>query len=575
MEREASRVFLYNRPMRSPISRRQFLETAGLAAGAGLVLRGCATGKDFDLVLKGGLVYDGLGGPPLEADIGLVGSRIKEVGRISAGRGRAVLDIRSRAVSPGFIDIHDHTDAQLLVNPTADSASRQGVTVLVSGQCGSSPVPIAASELEERTNLLRREYGLELSWRDLPSFFARLEERGLGLNYGTLIGHGSVRGAAMGFEDRAPRPEEQAKMESFVAEALAAGALGLSSGLEYTPGSFARPDELVALCRVVARSGGVYATHIRDEGDKLLESLDESISVAREAGVKLQISHFKTAYPRNWSKVESAIARVEGAKAAGVDIFCDRYPYIAGSTSLSFNFPLWAREGTTDEFLAKLKDPRREAELRSALREREAKLGSWDKVVISSVLSEKNRVYEGLDVLEASRRAGQQPFEFMRDLVVEERDNVDMVIFMMSEDNLRRILAHPLVGVGADASVRSPSGPLGRGKPHPRAYGTFARALGRYARDEKVVPMEEMIKKMTSRPAAHFGLVERGAVQPGFYADLVVFDPAQIIDRATWKEPHQFPSGVEHVFVNGVSVVEGGAATGRLPGQILRRAGSA
>ncbi|MBM3312109.1 MAG: D-aminoacylase [Candidatus Aminicenantes bacterium] len=561
--------------MRSQISRRQFLETAGLAAGAGFVLRGCATGKDYDLVITGGLVFDGSGGPPREADIGLLGSRIRDVGTISPRRGRAVLDVRGRAVAPGFIDVHDHTDAQLLVEPAAPSAVRQGVTSLISGQCGSSPVPVADSELGERTDLLRREFGLELTWRDLPSFFSRLEERSLGLNYGTLIGHGSVRGAAMGFDDRAPKPEEMARMEALVGEALAAGALGLSSGLEYTPGSFARPDELVALCRIVAGSGGVYATHMRDEGDRLIESLDESIGVAREAGVKLQISHFKTAYPRNWSKVESAIARVEGAQAAGVDIFCDRYPYVAGSTSLSFNFPLWAREGTTDEFLARLKDPRREAELRSALREREAKLGSWDKVVISSVLTEKNRIYEGLDVLEASRRAGRPPFEFMRDLVVEERDNVDMVIFMMSEDNLRKILAHPLVGVGADASVRSPSGPLGKGKPHPRAYGTFARALGRYARDEKVVPMEEMIKKMTSRPAAHFGLEERGAIRPGFWADLVVFDSAKVIDRATWKEPHQFPAGVEHVFVNGVSVVDGGEATGRLPGKILRRAGKA
>jgi len=561
--------------MRQKITRRRFLEEAGLAAGASFVLKGCAKGKDLDLVIKDGLVFDGLGGPARTADIGLVGPRIAEVGSISARRAKTVVEARGMAVAPGFIDVHDHTDAHLLVCPSADSAVRQGVTSLISGQCGSSPVPLADSEREERAVYLRKAYGLELTWSDLPSFFGRLEERGLGVNYGTLIGHGSVRGAAMGFDDRPPTPEEMARMEAFVAEASAAGALGMSSGLEYTPGSFAKADEIVALCRVVAKHGGVYATHMRDEGDRLIESLDESIAAAREAGVRLQISHFKTAYPRNWTKVETAIARIEEAKASGVDIRCDRYPYIAGSTSLGFNFPLWAREGTTDEFLSKLKDPRREADLRAALREREAKLGSWDKVVISAVLSEKNRIYEGLDVLEASRRAGRQPFEFMRDLVVEERDNVDMVIFMMSEDNLRRILAHPLVGIGADASVRSPSGILSKGKPHPRAYGTFVRALGRYARDEKVIPMEEMIMKMTSRAAGHFRLEERGSIRPGYFADLVVFDPEKIIDKATWKDPHQFPDGIEHVYVNGAAVIEGGKATGRLPGKILRLVGSA
>jgi len=561
--------------MTTPITRRRFLESAGLAVGAGLVLRGCTKAKDFDLVIKDGLVFDGLGGPPGPADIGLVGPRIMEVGSIAAGRGRAVLEAGGLAVSPGFIDVHDHTDAQLLVNPTADSAVRQGVTSLISGQCGASPVPIAESELEERASLLRQEYGLDLTWRDLPSFFARLEESGLGINYGTLIGHGSVRGAAMGFDDRAPTPAEAAKMASLVAEALAAGALGLSSGLEYTPGSFARPDEIEALCRVVAGFGGLYATHMRDEGDRLLEALDESVAAARSTGVPVQISHVKTAYPRNWPKVEAALARIEEAKASGVDIFCDRYPYVAGATGLSMNFPLWARQGTTEEFLGRLKDPRREADLRAAFREREARLGSWDKVVISSVLSEKNRIFEGLDVIEGAKRAGKEPFAFIRDLVVEERNNVDMVVFMMSEDNLRRILAHPLVGIGADASVRSPEGVLSRGKPHPRSYGTFPRALGRYARDEKIIPMEEMIMKMTSRAAVRFRLAGRGAIRPGYFADLVVFDPAKIIDRATWTDPHRYPEGIAHVFVNGEAVIDGGSKTGRLPGKILRPAGAA
>jgi N-acyl-D-amino-acid deacylase len=496
---------------------------------------------------------------------------IREVGSIPAGRGRTALDVRDLAVSPGFIDVHDHTDVQLLAHPQASSAVHQGVTSLISGQCGSSAAPIAEAVFEERAKLLREEYGLALTWRDLPTFFARLEEQGIGINFGTLVGHGSVRGAAMGFNDRPPEPEELEKMKALLEEALEAGALGLSSGLEYTPGSFAQPDELVALCRIVANSGGVYATHMRDEGNRLIESLEESISVARASGASLQISHFKTAYPRNWGKIEAAIAKIEEARASGVDIFCDRYPYTAGATSLSFNFPTWARQGTTDEFLARLKDPSQAAKLRAAVAEREAEVGSWDKVVISSVLSEKNRGYEGQNVLEASGQAGRPPYEFIRDLVIEERDNVGMVVFMMSEENLKRILAHSLVGVGADGTVRSPSGVLGRGKPHPRSYGTFPRALGRYARDEKIIPLEEMIMKMTSRAAAKFGLAGRGSIRPGSFADLVVFDPRTIIDRATWKEPHQFPAGIEHVFVNGVAVLQGGTPTGKLPGKILKR----
>jgi N-acyl-D-amino-acid deacylase len=544
---------------------------AASVAGCGLSLKGCSTGKDFDLVIKDGFVYDGLGRPGRTADLGLNGGLVGEVGAIPARRGRVVLEAKGLAVAPGFIDLHDHTDAQLLVKPEADSSIRQGVTTLISGQCGSSPAPIADEVREEEAKLLREAYGVELTWRDLPGFFARLEEKGIGINYATLVGHGAVRGAAMGFNDRAPKPEELEKMKDLVEEAMRGGALGLSSGLEYTPGSFAQPEELIELCKIVAKYGGVYATHMRDEGDRLIESLEESIAVARASGAGLQISHFKTAYPQNWAKIDAAIAKVEEAKASGVDIFCDRYPYIAGSTSLSFNFPLWVRQGTTDEFLARLKNPAEDAKLRACLGEREKKLGSWDKIVISSVLSEKNRVFEGKNILEGAAEAGKKPYEFMRDLIIEERDNVEMVIFMMSEDNLRRLLAHPLVGIGADGSVRAPEGVLGKGKPHPRVYGTFPRALGKYARDEKIIPMEEMIMKMTSRAAAKFGLAGRGSIQPGHQADLVLFDPATIIDRATWKEPHQFPTGIVHVFVNGEAVIRDGAPTGRLPGKILRK----
>ncbi|MBA7710491.1 N-acyl-D-glutamate deacylase [subsurface metagenome] len=310
---------------------------------------------------------------------------------------------------------------------------------------------------------------------------------------------------------------------------------------------------------------------MRDEGDKLIESLDESIEVARKTGVSLQISHYKIAYPRNWHKIDAALVKIEEAKKNGISIFCDRYPYIAGSTGLSFYFPLWAREGTTDEFLAKLKDPELESRLRAHVAEQEKKLGSWDKVVISSVVTEKNKIFEGKDILRGAKETGKNPYDFMKDLLIEERNRVGMVIFMMKEANLKRILAHPLVGVGTDGSAVAPYGLLHRGKPHPRHYGTFPRVLGKYIREEKIVPLPEMMRKITSIPAQKFGLGKRGTLKSGYFADIVIFDQDKVIDKATWTDPHQYPEGIEYVLVNGRVVIKEGEHTGDLPGKVLRK----
>ena len=564
-------------PMTVRIKRRDFLKKAGRTAaaaslaGSGLLLSGCSSKREYDLVIKDGLVFDGLGNPGFVTDIGISGASIKYIGRISSGRGVRVVDARGLAVAPGFIDAHDHTDVQLLVNPKAESSIHQGITTLISGNCGSSPFPIADEIFEDEKESLKKQYDLDLTWRDITGFFAKLEERGMALNYATLVGQGAIRGAAMGFNDRAPKPEELEKMKALVAENVKNGALGMSSGLEYTPGSFALADEIAELCKITAGLGGVYATHMRDEGDFLIESLDETIGVAKKSGVSLQISHLKVAYPANWHKIDAALAKIEEAKNEGVDIFCDRYPYIAGATGLDFNFPLWARQGTTEEFIARLKDPYLDRRLRGYLAEREKKMGSWDKIIISNVLSEKNRVFEGQDVLQASKLAGKPPYEFMRDLLIEEKDNVGMIIFLGTEANLKRILAHPLVGIGTDGEALAPYGVLGRGKPHPRKYGTFPRVLGKYVREERLIKLEEMLKKMTSLPAKKFGLAKRGILQNESYADIVVFDPDRVIDRATWSDPHQYPAGIDYVLVNGQVVIEGGAHTGKLPGKILRK----
>lgn len=563
--------------MTKTMKRRDFLTSTTRAAaavglgGCGLLIQGCTSSQEFDLIVTGGRVIDGTGAEPVLTDLGIVGDRIEKVGKIPVSRGKRVLDAQGLTVCPGFIDAHDHSDVNLLYNPKAESHIRQGITSVISGNCGSSPFPVADEIFEESRAALQDQYGLDLTWRDIRGFFSRLEESGIALNYATFVGQGTIRGAAMGFNDRPPKPDELERMKALVAENVRNGALGLSSGLEYAPGSFAQPDEVAELCRVAVENGGLYATHMRDEGDELLESLDEAIGVARATGAGLQISHFKVAYARNWHKIDDALAKLDQAAGEGVDVFCDRYPYTAGSTGFSsFNFPLWALQGTTEEFLARLKDKTLETRLRTHVLEREQKLGSWDKVLISSVATEKNRGFEGRTVLEGMQETGKDAFEFMRDLLIEENNRVSQIIFMMSEDNLKRILAHPRVGVGCDGSALAPYGNLGRGKPHPRSYGTFPRVLGKYIREEAILPLPEMVKKMTSIPARKFGFLERGLLQRGYLADIVVFDQDRVADRATWQQPHQYPVGIEHVIVNGDIVVQNADHTGRLPGRILR-----
>ena len=563
--------------MKKEMDRRTFIKHAAKAAAvaslgvSGPFLGGCRTGKDYDLLVKDGLIFDGQGRPPFRADIAISGDSIADIGNIGNSRGKTIINARGLAVSPGFIDVHDHSDLSLIVNPKAESVIHQGITTLVSGNCGSSPFPIPEEVFEQEREGAKKIYDLDLNWKDLPGFFSRVEEKGIAPNYATLVGHGSIRGAAMGFNDRQPAPGELERMKRLVDEHIRGGAFGLSSGLEYTPGSFAQPLEIAELCKIVAHLDGVYATHMRNEGDGLLESLDESISAARTSGVRLQISHFKVAYPRNWSKVDAALARLEQAGREGVDIFCDRYPYIAGSTGLSFYFPAWAKQGTTEDFLDRLKDPSLDGKLRSYLAEQEKKLGSWDKVLISSVVSEKNRNLQGKNILEAAKETQREPYDFIRDLLIEEKNLVSMIAFTMSEDNLMKILAHPLVGVGCDGAAVAPYGILGRDKPHPRNYGTFPRVLGRYVRGEKILPLEEMIKKMTSIPSRRFGFEKRGSLRPGFFADLVIFDPDRVEDKATWVDPHQYPVGLDYVIVNGEIVVDHGMHTGRLPGKILKK----
>ena len=560
------------------MKRRKFLKKTGQAAliagfgGCNLLLKGCTKGQDFDLVIKEGAILDGMGKEKRAEDIGIKGELIEYIGKIPVSRGKSVIDAQGLTVTPGFIDAHDHSDVGLLVNPKAESHIHQGITTLVSGNCGSSPFPVPDALYEKRRQELKNIYDIELSWRDIEGFFSEIEKRGTALNYSTFLGHGALRGAVVGFNDETPGEEGIRKMQSLIKQNIQSGALGLSSGLEYAPGSYAETSELISLCKAAGECGGLYATHMRDEGDYLLESLDEAITIAREAGVLLQISHLKCAYPRNWGKLDKALEKIEQAKNQGVDVFCDRYPYTAGATGLSsFNFPLWAHQGTTDDFIKRLKDPSLEPRFREHLKAREEKLGSWDKVLISGVVTEKNRPFEGKSILECMKLTGKDAFQFMRDLLIEERDQVGMVLFMMNEENLKRILSHPLVGVGCDSSVMAPYGKLSGGKPHPRGYGSFPRVLGKYIREERIALLPDMIKKLTSLPAKRFGFKKRGCLEKGYYADIVLFDKKTVKDMATYDDPHRYPEGIEFVIVNGEVVINRGEHTGRLPGKVLKK----
>jgi N-acyl-D-amino-acid deacylase len=563
------------------ITRRQFLNNTlkgAVMIGAGgsyLLLKGCSGTKEYDLVISGGTVLDGLGNPGRELDIAVRGGKIIRIAKnINTQKARQVIKVPGLAVSPGFIDVHTHTDTELIANPKAESHIRQGITTEISGNCGSSPFPVADEIYGELKERYKEEHDVDLNWKDINGFFRRLEEQGIALNYATLVGFGSIRGSVVGYNDQPPTEKQLIEMDRLVEQNILAGALGLSTGLEYTPDSYAKTDEIIRLCHSVWKHNGIYATHMRDEGDHLLEAIDEALKIAGESNVSLQISHLKTALPGNWHKLGDALMKIEMAEKNGIKVLFDRYPYIAAATSLDFFFPNWAKQGTTKEFLERLKDPGLDKQLRSYSDLQEKKLGSWEKVVLSSIYTEKNKSFEGKNIIEASAQSGKNPYDFMRDLLIEEENRVEMVEFIMDEDNLKKIIAHPLWISGSDGNAISPYGMLSHSKPHPRFYGTFPRILGKYVREDKILTLPEAIKKMTSVPARKFNFHQRGQIAEDFFADIVIFNPDTAIDRATWENPHQYPEGIEYVIVNGEIVINEGEHTGLLPGKLLKKAES-
>jgi N-acyl-D-amino-acid deacylase len=561
--------------MKKDMSRRDFLKTSARAglimtfAGSRVVL-GEST-STFDLVIKNGMVIDGIKNEAYRADIGIIGEHIKEVGDLQKAPAKSALDAAGLIVSPGFIDIHTHTDIEILSNPKAESKIHQGVTTELTGNCGSSAFPLKQplSEYEKR---MAEQLHVDIDWTDLQGYHAALNRTGTAVNHATLLGQGTLRGYVMGDEQREPTAPEMERMKQLVAEAMAQGAFGLSTGLEYTPGGFAETDEIIEICRTASKYGGFYATHIRSEDKAVLEAVGEAIHIAESAELPLEIAHFKAVGRTNWWKLPMMIDLVEKASKRGLNITADRYPYIAYSTGLTILFPQWALNGGMEQLILRLKDKKIRASMKTDTLKKVKGYG-WDKIVISNIDKKHNKDMIGKNIAEIASAKNEDPYEFVCDLIIDEGKDVDHVGFGMSEENTETVLKHPLVMLGSDGSSLAPYGPLSKGKPHPRNYGAFPRFLGYYVREKKILSLSEAIKKVSSMPAAKMGLQKRGSLEKGNFADIVVFDPDTISDRATFIDPHQYPVGIDYVIVNGTIVIDHGKHTGKLPGKVLNGPG--
>ena len=557
--------------MKKQISRRDFIKAS---AGAGLFLslagssflRG-STSETFDLIIKNGTLVDGISNEPYEGDIGIIGEHIKQIGNLQNARGKTVIDATSRVVSPGFIDIHTHTDIEILINRKAESKIRQGVTTELGGNCGSSPFPMKYP-LSDYAKRLAEEADISIDWTDLKGFHQAIESKGSAVNHATLIGQGTVRGYVMGDGQREPTAEEMDQMKKLVAEAMEQGAFGLSTGLEYTPGGFAETDEVIALCQIAANYGGFYATHIRSEDKAVLEAVGEAIHIAETADLSLQIAHFKAVGKTNWWKLPKMIDLVERAAERGLNVTADRYPYIAYSTGLTILYPQWALDGGLEQLIIRLKDDKTRQSMKDDTLKKVRGCG-WDKIVISNLHKKHNQWLIGKSIGEAAAEKKADPYEFMCDLIIDEESNVSHIGFGMNEETTEMVLKHPLVMLGSDGSSLAPYGPLSEGKPHPRNYGAFPRFLGYYVRERKLLTLPEAIKKVTSKPAAKLGLKDRGSLKQRNFADIIIFDPETIADKATFIEPHQYPVGIDYVLVNGTTVIDHGRHTEKLPGKVL------
>jgi N-acyl-D-amino-acid deacylase len=526
----------------------------------------------YDLLITNAQIVDGSGGAPVKGSIAIAAGKVAAVGEVT-GTATRTIDAKGRTVSPGFIDLHSHSDMPLITDGNGQSKIRQGVTTEVIGESGSVAPRKAASATA--------------TWTDFNGYFAALEKGGISPNVLSYIGTGTVRELVIGEEDKKATPADITAMQEIVKTAMSQGVFGVSSGLIYPPNAYATVEELGEVSK--AAKGGLYASHLRYDGGKLREGIEEGIAIGERAGIPVHVFHIKVTGQKNFGRMKEVIEIVEAARARGVRVTADQYPYVASSTSLTATIPPWAQDGGTDKLVARLQDPRERARIRKEMENtnpswesRYQSAGTWQNVQLAAIGRTRggtndpvspNRKFEGMRVAEAARQAGKDPFDFVFDLLIEERGSVGCVYFIIDEADLALAMKQPWVAIGSDGSALAVDGPLRAGVPHPRSFGTFPRVLGRYVRELKVIPLEDAIRKMTSLPASILGLTDRGTIKTGMWADLVIFDPATVADKATFEDPFQYPVGIDTVLVNGQVVLDEGKHTNARPGRVLKRSG--
>ena len=529
--------------------------------------------QTFDVIIKGGTVYDGSGRPPRRADIGIRGDRIEAVGNLSRATATTVVDAKGLAVAPGFINMLSHSESSLIVDPRSLSEIKQGVTTQIFGEFSMGPLN---DEMKQRMGATRGDSRNQIEWTTLAEYLTYLEKRGIPQNVASFIGAVTIREHVIGLEDKQPTTAQLDQMRELVRREMEAGALGITTALIYPPAFFAKTEELIEMCKVAAKYKGKYTTHMRSEGNQLIQAVQETMRISREAGLPAEIYHLKASGATNWPKMDQVIRMIENARRRGLKITANMYTYPAGGTGLDASIPPWVWDGGREAGYKRLQDPDTRKKIADAIRTPSNDwenlymlAGSPDRLLLASFRTEKLKPLVGKTLGDVAKMRGKDPVETIMDLVLEDRSRIGTIYFLMSEDNLKKQIRRPWVSFGSDAASIAPEGNALRSSAHPRAYGNFARLLGKYVREEKVISLTEAVRRLSSLPATNLGLDHRGFLRPGMFADVVVFDPQTIADRATFENPHQLSVGMQHVFVNGTQVLKGGEHTGAKPGRAL------
>ena len=528
----------------------------------------------FDVIIKGGTVYDGTGERARVIDVGIRGDRIAALGNFSADQAKAVIDAKGLAVAPGFINMLSWSTESLIEDGRSQSEIREGVTTEIMGE-GNSMGPLN-DRMKERNLSQQGDIKYEIKWSTLAEYLRYLEQRGVSCNVASFVGATTIRDFVIGLEDKQPTPEQLEQMRQLVRQEMEAGALGIGTSLIYPPAFYAKTEELVELCKVAAKYKGKYISHMRSEGNQLLEAIDELLRISKEANIPAEIYHIKAAGQPNWGKADAMLAKIEDARKAGLKITADMYTYTAAGTGLDACLPPWTQDGGYPALFKRLRDPATREKIKTEVQTPSDKwenlylaAGSPDKILLNGFKSEKLKPLTGKSLAEIAKMRGKDPIETAMDLIAEDESRIDCIYFLMSEENVKKEIVKPWVSFGSDEASQAPEGNFLKSNCHPRAYGNFVRVLGKYARDEKVLTLEQAIRKLSGLPATNLGLDHRGFVQEGMFADVVVFDPATVGDRATFEKPHQYAVGMKHVFVNGTQVLKDGEHTGAKPGRAL------